>query len=159
MGAPVIRLVSYPLALSIMNHAFAFATIVLLALGASACQQEAVAPEGGTGLVGEWHWVISQGGLTGHQTATPASTGTTQTWVFRADSTYQAFTTQQGSPQLTDSGTFSLGLAPSIYTGSSSRALRLHGQRERLYIVQELSSTRLQLADNYPDGFGHTYER
>jgi hypothetical protein len=25
--------------------------------------------------------------------------------------------------------------------------------------VQELSSHRLNLADNYPDGFGYTYER
>lgn len=143
-----------------MNHAFALATVALLALGASACQQATVAPEGGTGLVGEWRWVLSQGGFTGKQTDTPASTGTTHTWLFRADSTYQAYTTRQGTSQLTDSGTFSLGSAPSIYTGRPDRALRLRSrQAQQVYIVQELSSHRLRLADNYPDGFGHTYER
>ncbi|MGI4823083.1 MAG: hypothetical protein ACRYFV_17885 [Janthinobacterium lividum] len=45
------------------------------------------------GILGEWHWVSSQGGLTGKQTYTPASTGTTTTWVFKADGTYQLHTT------------------------------------------------------------------
>lgn len=131
----------------------------LLALGAAACQQAVVSPKGGTSLVGEWHWVSSTGGLTGNQTYTPASTGTEEKWVFRADSTYQVYATKQGTTQLTKSGTFSLGPAPSIYTGQPARALYLGGRQARPAIIEELSSTRLRLADNYPDGFGSTYER
>lgn len=133
------------------------AFLVLLALGAPACQPTNVSPKGGASLVGEWHWVSSTGGFTGKQTYTPASTGTEEKWVFGADSTYQVYATKQGATRLTESGSFSVGTAPSIYTGQPARALRLQGRQP--YIIEELGSTRLGLADNSPDGFGHTYER
>lgn len=119
----------------------------------------------GNGLVGEWEWVRSQGGMTGKQTDTPASTGVAVRWVFAPDSTFQAYETRQGTTRQTESGTYSLGAVRSIYTGQSIRALRfapLPGTAVPAgvvtYVIEELG-TQLVLAYNYPDGFGHTYRR
>ena len=75
-----------------------------------------------------------------------------------ADSTYQRRTRQAGGALLTETGTFSLGSTKSIYSGQPARALTLRGKQAQTFVVQELTS-RLVLADNYYDGFGHTYER
>ena len=98
------------------------------------------------------------GGITGKQTHTPASTGSTDTWVLRADSTYELRTTQPGGGQTTVTGTFSLGSVKSIYSGQPARSLTLRSKQPQTFVIQELTS-RLVLADNYYDGFGHTYER
>ena len=117
------------------------------------------------GLVGEWAWVRSQGGMTGAQTYTPASTGVAVRWVFTSDSTFQAYETRQGATRQTESGTYSLGSVRSIYNGQSARALRFAPIPSRAvpgravtYVLEELGA-QLILADNNPDGFGHTYRR
>ena len=140
-----------------MHYPFSYALAALLAIGASGCQKASVTPAD-QGIVGEWHWASSVGGLTGKQTYTPASTGSTDTWAFQADGTYQRHTTQASGTQLTETGTFSLGSAKSIYSGQPAQALILRGKQSQTFIIQELT-TRLVLADNYYDGFGHTYER
>jgi hypothetical protein len=127
-------------------------------MGAASCQRADVAPAADLGIVGEWHWVSSRGGLTGKQAYTPASTGSTDTWLLRADSTYQRRTTQPGGTQTTETGTFSLGSVKSIYSGQPARALVLRGKQSQTFVIQELGS-RLVVADDYYDGFGHTYER
>jgi hypothetical protein len=129
----------------------------LLILGTTACQRTD-APPADQGIMGEWHWVSTVGGLTGKQTYTPASTGSTETWVFKSDSTYQHAITRQGSTSVTEMGTFSLGSVRSIHTGQAARALVLRGQQAQTFLLEEVS-TRLALSDNYYDGFGHTYER
>jgi hypothetical protein len=108
--------------------------------------------------MGEWHWVSTVGGLAGNQTYTPASTGITETWVFKSDSTYQRAVTRQGGPSTTETGTFSLESVKSIYTGQAERALVLRGQQEQTLLLDAVT-TRLALSDNYYDGFKHTYER
>ena len=119
----------------------------------------------GNSLVGEWEWVRSQGGMTGTQTHTPASTGVAVRWVFAPDSTFQAYETRQDTTRQTEAGTYSLGSVRSFYTGQSTRALRfapLPGTavpaRPVTYVIEELGA-QLGLADNCPDGFGHTYRR
>jgi len=127
-----------------------------LALTTPGCQKTATPP---LGLVGEWGWVSSRGGLTGKQTDTPASTGTSRQWVFRADSTFQQRETRQGVALPAQEGTYLLGVVSSIYTGRPARALTIIrlGQHQT-YVLSELGS-RLVVNDNYPDGFGKTYER
>jgi len=134
------------------------ALAVVIAVGTASCQRANVAPAAGQGIVGEWHWTSSIGGFTGKQTLTPASTGSAETWILRADSTYQRRTMQLGGAQVTETGTFSLGSVRSIYSGQPARALTLRGARSQTFVIQELTS-RLVVADNYYDGFGHTYER
>lgn len=132
---------------------------VLIAVSTTACQKSNPAPAvTDQGIIGEWHWVSSIGGITGKQTQTPASTGIATTLVFKSDSTFQRSTTQTGSTPLTETGTFSLGAIRSIYSGQPARALTLRGKQPQTFIIQELT-TRLVLADNYYDGFGHTYQR
>ncbi|WP_426062278.1 hypothetical protein, partial [Hymenobacter sp. B1770] len=104
-------------------------------------------------------------GMTGRQTLTPASTGIAVRWVFTPDSTFQAYETRQGTTRQTKSGTYSLGSVRSIYTGQAARALRftpLPGSPvtagPETYVMEELGA-HLRLADNNPDGFGHTYRR
>jgi hypothetical protein len=141
-----------------MNYAL-YMRASLLCLGASACQKTDATPApADQRLMGEWHWVSSVGGLAGKPTSTPASAGSPNTWVFKADSTYQEFTTQPGGAQLTETGTFSLGSVKSIYSGQPTRALTLRGKRSQTLLIQAVT-TRLVLADNSPDGFEHTYER
>ncbi|NML67729.1 hypothetical protein HHL22_21215 [Hymenobacter sp. RP-2-7] len=140
-----------------MNRVFALLAATL-ALGGTACQKTEALPQG-QGLVGEWNWVQSRGGLTGNQTYTPASTGTTIRWVFRADSTVQVSTTRQGVTQPMQMGTYSLGVAKSIYSGQPARALTIRLKQAQTYILSELSSNRLVVDDNAYDGFGDTYER
>jgi hypothetical protein len=142
-----------------MPYASYCALAALLAVSTTACQKAGVAPATADhGLIGEWHWVSSTGGLTGKQTSTPASTGATITWVFKPDSTYQRVTTQAGGTPLTDRGTFSLGSVKSIYSGQLAQSLTLLGKQAQTFLIEELTP-RLVLADNAYDGFGHTYER
>jgi hypothetical protein len=131
--------------------------VALLILGTTACQRTDATPAD-QGIMGEWHWVSTVGGLTGKQTYTPASTGSNETWVFKADSTYQRDITRQGGTLVKEQGTFSLGSVKSIHTGQATRALILRGQQAQTFLLEEVS-TRLALSDNYYDGFGHTYER
>jgi hypothetical protein len=98
------------------------------------------------------------GELTGKQTYSPASTGSTATWVFKADDTYERRISQAGGASLTETGTFSLGSTKSIYSGQPARALTLSGKQAQTFVIQERTS-RLILADNRYDGFRHTYER
>jgi hypothetical protein len=142
-----------------MPYASYCALAALLAVSTTACQKAGVEPAtADQGLIGEWHWISSTGGFTGKQTNTPASTGATTTWVFKPDSTYQRVTTQAGGKPLTDTGTFSLGSVKSIYSGQLAQSLTLHGKQSQTFLIEELT-TRLVLADNAYDGFGHTYER
>lgn len=142
-----------------MHYASYCALAALLAGSTTACRKADVEPAtAGPGLIGEWHWVSSTGGFTGKQTYTPASTGATITWIFKPDNTYQSVTTQAGGTQLTATGTFSLGSVNSIYSGQLAQSLTLHGKQSQTFIIEELT-TRLVLADNAYDGFGHTYER
>jgi hypothetical protein len=142
-----------------MLRTFYPAFAVLLAVCAAGCHKADVSPNtADQGIIGEWHWASSVGGLTGKQTYTPASTGSTDTWVFRADSTYERRTSQAGGASLTVTGTFSLGSIKSIYSGQPARALTLRGKQSQTFVIQELTP-RLVLADNYYDGFGHIYER
>ncbi len=128
----------------------------LLLLGATACRRTDVTPAD-QGIMGEWHWVSMAGGIAG-QTYTPASTGYAETLVFNLDSTYRRVSTPQSGPPVTATGTFSVGLVKSIYTGKASRMLTLRESQTQMYILEELT-TRLILADNHYDGFRHTYER
>jgi hypothetical protein len=59
---------------------------------------------------------------------------------------------------VTQTGTFSVGLVKSVYTGQAARALILRGQQGQRLLLKEVT-TRLTLSDNYHDGFEHTYER
>ncbi|TVT37378.1 hypothetical protein FNT36_23540 [Hymenobacter setariae] len=141
-----------------MQYTSYCALATLLAVGA-ACQKASVSPAAtDQRIVGEWHWVSSMGGISGKQNHTPASTGSTDTWVLKADSTYQRRTTQPGGAQTTETGTFSLGSIKSIYTGQPARALTLRSKQPQTFVVLELTP-RLVLGDNYYDGFAHTYER
>ena len=137
-----------------MNHLL-LAAAAGLALATPACQKAEAPPQG---LLGEWNWVESRGGLTGNQTYSPASTGTTVRWLFRADSTVLVRTTQQGVAQPTQTGTHSLGTVRSIYSGQAARTLTLRLAQPRGYVLNELSS-RLVVADNNPDGYTTAYER
>lgn len=139
-----------------MNRPFSLLAAVL-ALGVSACQKTTVSAPA-EGLAGEWSWVESRGGLTGNQTYTPASTGTTVRWILRADSTVQINTTRQGLAQPIQTGTYSLGMGRSIYSGQPGRLLTLRLAQPRVYLLSELGS-RLVVADNNPDGYTTTYER
>lgn len=123
----------------------------------------------GNELTGEWEWVKTVGGITGSQTYTPASSGAAITWVFKADSTFQQYTTRQGVTQLTESTTLSVRSARSIYNGQLTRTLRINchlsGGASSPPVVQpvtyllEALGTELKLADNNPDGFTQTYRR
>jgi hypothetical protein len=142
-----------------MRYSYFCALAALLIFSISACQKSSVTPTlADQAIIGEWRWASSAGGLTGKQTYTPASTGSTDTWVFSADSTYQRHTTSSRSAQLTETGTFSLGSIKSIYSGQPARALILRGKQSQTFITQEVTA-RLVLADNHYDGFKHTYER
>jgi hypothetical protein len=120
-------------------------------------------------ISGEWEWVKAVGGLTGNQTYTPSSTGIATTWVFKSDSTFQQYDTRQGVTQLTESTTFSIGSARSIYTGQITKTLRINrhvsGGSPSTSVVQpvtyliEKRGTELKIEDNYADGFGRTYRR
>lgn len=121
------------------------------------------------GISGEWEWVQTVGGMTGNQTYTPASSGVALKWVFKADSTFQEYTTRQGMTQLTESTTFSIGSARSIYNGQLSQALRINRHmnggasspsvvQPATYLIEALG-TELKIADNNPDGFSQTYRR
>lgn len=125
-----------------------------LALTTPGCQKTETPPQG---LVGEWSWVASTGGHTG-QTYTPASTGTTRRWLFRADSTFRLTETRQGVAQPVQAGTYSLGVVRSIYTGQPARALTIRLGQPQTYVLSELGD-RLEVADNFYDGFADTYER
>jgi hypothetical protein len=141
-----------------MHYASYCALAALFAASATACQKASLTPSStDQGIIGEWHWVSTVGGLTGKQTYTPASTGSTQTWVFKSDSTYQHVTIPRGGPSGTETGTFSLGSIRSIHTGEPARALLLHGKQSQVFLMEEVT-TRLVLSDNYYDGFGYTYE-
>jgi hypothetical protein len=141
-----------------MNRA-SYTLITLLGLCASACQKTDATPErAGQSILGEWHWVSTVGGISGKQIYTPASTGSTDTWVFKSDSTYQRYTTPRGGTPVAETGTFSFGSVKSIHTGQAARALILRGKQSQTFLLEELT-TRLGLSDNYYDGFGHTYER
>jgi hypothetical protein len=130
----------------------------LLGLCATACQRKTDASPTTQSLLGEWHWVATTGGFTGRQTYTPASTGTTETWVFNADSTYRHYTSRLGSPPVTETGAFSLGSVKSIHSGQAARALILRGPAGQTFVLEEVT-TRLALSDNIYDGFSYTYER
>jgi hypothetical protein len=123
----------------------------------------------GNELIGEWEWVQTVGGLTGGQTYTPISSGAAIKWVFKADSTFQQYTTRQGVTQLTESTTFSVRSARSIYNGQPGRTLRINRHvssgvsgppvvQPVTYLVLTLGA-KLELADNNPDGFTQTYRR
>jgi hypothetical protein len=159
-----------------MKHFLICALVALVAAGTSACSTEAPAPSDFTGdpssrndIVGEWNWKSTDGGFSGKQHYTPASTGTATKWVFQRNGTFQQYDTTQGVTRLVETTTFSLGAKRSIYTGQPAQTLIINrhvtqsgtatGQVEpQEFIIQELDQ-QLIIADNYYDGFGHTYER
>ena len=149
-----------------MKRSLLYALMASLA-SATACQQEMVTPTPtptptstatGSGIMAEWNWVSSVGSITGKQTLTPASTGTTIKWVFRADSTVQISTVSKGTAQPTQTVTYSLGVTRSIYSGQPARSLTLKHPQLEVYLLQALES-QLVLKENHPDGFEVTFQR
>ncbi|TFZ62606.1 hypothetical protein E4631_24845 [Hymenobacter sp. UV11] len=154
------------------NSLLTLANLSLLAMSTSCEKSTATDPTPAVSennISGEWEWVKTVGGLTGNQTYTPSSTGVATKWVFKPDSTFQQYDTRQGVTQLTESTTFSIRSARSIYTGQPTQALRINRHvsagspstlviQPVIYIIEELG-TELKIADNYADGFGQTYRR
>lgn len=141
------------------------AAIVLLAFATESCTKETAEPTD-SGLVGEWEWEQTSGGLAGGQ-STPASTGVRTTLVFKQDNTFQRYQTQQGQTSLVETTTYSLGTLRSIRSGQSEPAVTINYHssgattvqpQTTLYKVDE-DGKHLHLSDNYYDGFGSSYQR
>ncbi|MDJ0365736.1 hypothetical protein QMK33_11285 [Hymenobacter sp. H14-R3] len=155
------------------NSLPALASLSLLAMSTS-CEKSTItdptpAAVSENSISGEWEWVKTVGGLTGNQNYTPSSTGVATIWVFKPDSTFQQYDTRQGVTQLTESTTFSVRSARSIYNGQITQTLRINHHvsggspstsviQPITYLIEELGA-ELKIADNYADGFSQTYRR
>ena len=132
-----------------------------LSLAGVSCQKKEDAPAP-SALETEWDWVSSKGGITGGILMTPATTGTTQRYVFGPNSTFQ----QYRNGQLVQSST---------YARANQVSLIFNAQRDMLslglsgangtpavpvrYIVEQLTAEVLVLDEDHYDGMVITFHK
>ncbi|PIQ21117.1 MAG: hypothetical protein COW65_11040 [Cytophagales bacterium CG18_big_fil_WC_8_21_14_2_50_42_9] len=126
-----------------------FATCLL-----PACQTEEINPEVSNSLAGNWQWVSSNGGITGQDHQTPASTNTQLVIQFTSDN--QFFRYQNGVK--TEETTYILQQGKSIYDASGqSNIMIINGTGTRY--SYRLENNELYLFDECYDCYTHHYVR
>jgi len=119
-----------------------------------ACQKEGISLETSDSLVGNWQWVSSNGGITGQDHQTPASTKTTVYLQFTSDN--QFFRYQDGVK--TEETTYILQQGKSIYDPSGqSNIMIINGTGTRY--SYRLENNELYLSDECNDCYTHHYVR
>lgn len=120
----------------------------------SACQKEEIDLAESTSLVGSWQWVSSNGGITGQDRQTPASTKTTK--VIQFTSTNQFISYQNGVKD--QEITYTLQKGKSIYDASGQSDLIDFATASSRYSFR-LENNQLYLFDEVTDGYTHRYVR
>lgn len=123
--------------------------IGVLLLGMVACTKVEVAADG---IVGNWNWVQSQGGIAG--ITIKANENNKRTMFYGGDLTYRFF--ENGVEK--SFGTYKLTTGKSITSTEVVPLIELssNGIGKMSY---HISSDTLYLFDEVYDGFGHTYVR
>lgn len=107
-------------------------------------------------IAGRWEWASSDGGITGGQLGTPATTGHTRAMRFSANGVFESF--EDG--KLVTAGRFTItseertpwGKQPVIH-------VTLDAGEPWSQVIRILTPTELHLADNAFDGFNSSYVR
>jgi hypothetical protein len=152
-----------------MKKQLLYLLVSSVALAGVSCQKNDSAdtpapavPAASAVLETEWEWTSSVGGIAGKLEQTPANSGRTERYVFKADGTCQ----QYANGQQMQSGT---------YTRGPQTSLLYHDQRDMItvslsapagpaaiakrYMVDRLSAQELVLREDVYDGFVKTYRK
>jgi hypothetical protein len=103
-------------------------------------------------ILGTWTWQKSVGGITGSDIVTPENTGVEKKLIFETNSKVTVFTDD------TETGnyTYEIKIGKSIYDGKDHYLLVFN---EMTYVIDYIDLHKLEISDNFPDGFGSTYTR
>ena len=119
-----------------------------------ACQKENITPEVSTSLVGKWQWESSNGGITGQDKQTPASTKTQVVIQFTSDSRY----IQYRNGNKVQETTYTLQPGKSIYDATGQSILISIDGTGILYTYR-LDKNDLYLFEECNDCYAHHYVR
>ncbi|MER0440815.1 hypothetical protein [Emticicia sp. W12TSBA100-4] len=127
---------------------------IISVLFAFSCTKEEVSAtkESTSGLVGEWRWVSSTGGIAG-KTITPTSAGYERKLVLTADLKFSRYKDNT----LESSGTYQITQGKSIYKAEQVDFIKFSDGAS--LVIMSQSASELSLADNFYDGFGEVYQR
>lgn len=132
---------------------------IIIAIAVSCVEDDSYVLED-SGLVGEWSWVSTDGGIGANIHHTPESIGKEITLILNIDYSYEVYE----DDTLVSEGIFDLVLKSSIY----SEELTVFIQLTDNYIHQNiviggaiinLDSDLLNISDNFADGVGSGFER
>jgi hypothetical protein len=136
--------------------------VLLILLAAIACEKDKIQPT--YEIYGEWNWMKSYGGFTGHDLQTPENTGVSKIFSFlrndtviiteNADTTLRTsyFLSREKSLLLQDS--FDFVTINYAYRSSDTEVFFLPMR----YMIEMLTDT-LVLAEDVYDGYGHQFVR
>jgi hypothetical protein len=132
-----------------------FIVLVLFMMGITSCNSEDGLKTDNSDLAGVWNWTSTDGGLTNHMHATPASTGKTIQVQLLKNFTYSI--SVNGS-KITN-GTYELTLKKSIYSGKMARFIQCSENKDVQNIVLNgiitiYETSKLAISDNNYDGIG-----
>jgi hypothetical protein len=112
----------------------------------------------------DWEWTSSVGGITGKQITTPATTGVTRKYVFRADGTF----IQYDNGQEVQRATYVRGQGTSLLYNDQRDIITVNYrivtpsgtlEHSMRYLVDRLSSAELVLREDVFDGFLLTFQK
>ena len=113
-----------------------------------------------TGIVGVWNWLRTDGGFAFHIHESPETTGKTIKLCLTEDKKFRIL---ENDLEVA-SGTYSLSLMKSIYSGELADYITYEGDYSDVNVViagiiEVLDNNILTIADNCYDGIGSTFER
>ena len=108
----------------------------------------------GKSIVGNWQWINSVGGFTGHDTLKP-NLDTSVILILAPDHTYKR--TLNG--QITAQGSYDLISVESIYGKSKREAIRFDNFATNDGLIINLDEPNLTLSDNHVEPYTHFYKR
>jgi hypothetical protein len=141
---------------------FNYTGFVLIILAAIACEKDKVEPT--YEIFGEWNWLKSYGGFTGHELQTPENTGISKTFAFlhndsviitKNTDTIQRtgyFLSREKSLLLHDTFDFVTINYENWISNTETLSLPMR------YMIETLTDT-LVLAEDVYDGYRHQFER
>jgi hypothetical protein len=113
-----------------------------------------------SGLVGEWSWVSTDGGIAGNIHHTPESIGKEITLIMNIDYSYEVYE----DDTLVSDGIFDLVLKNSIYSQELTVFIELTDNYSYQNVViagaiVSLDDQTLNISDNFSDGVASIFER
>jgi hypothetical protein len=105
-------------------------------------------------IVGEWQWINSVGGFTGHDTLKPGP-NTNVLLIFNPDQTYKRTLNEK----ITEHGSYEIINVESIFDKSNQQAIRFSDSTAHQPLIINLDEPNLTLSDNHVEAYVHFYKR